>query len=157
MKRKQIGRIDKSDPSKPKLVYDAKLMREDLKAFKEGQRVIILIESYSPKRSLQQNSMLHIWLTILAEEVGIELDEMKQLLKDKFLREPLKDKHGNDVPDENGGLQFKVRDTSSLSKSEMSEFMDKVFRWSISFLNVTLPSPNEQLVLDPSALHNQKQ
>lgn len=156
MKRKQIARIDLSDPNSPKLKYDAKLMKEDLKAFKHDTRVHIIIESYSPKRSLEQNSLLHIWMTILAEEVGIEIEEMKQLLKDKFLREPLKDKHGNDVPDENGELQFKVRDTSSLTKLEMSDFMDKIFRWGISFLGVTLPSPNEQLALDPQALHNQK-
>lgn len=147
MKRKQIGRIDLSDPNSPKLKYDVRIMKEDLKAFKDGARVNIIIETYSPKRSLAQNSLFHIWNKILAEEVGIDVEEMKQLLKDKFLREAIKDRHGNYVIDENGELQFKTRDTSGLSKEEMSIFMDKVFRWALDFLNVTLPQPLEQVPL----------
>lgn len=154
MKRRQLARVDLSDPSKPKLVYDVKAFRNDMKEFKHDSRVWIQIESYSPKRSLEQNSLLHIWLTILAEEIGIELEEMKHLLKEKFLREPLKDKHGNEICDENGELQFKIRDTSSLSKSEMSTFMDKVFQWSSSFLNVHLPQPLEQVPLNFENLNN---
>lgn len=154
MKRRQIARVDLSNPEKPKLVYDVKAFRSDIKDFKHDARVWIQIESYSPKRSLEQNSLLHIWLTILAEEIGIEIEDIKHLLKEKFLREPLKDKHGNEVADEQGELQFKIRDTSSLSKAEMSSFMDKVFMWSQSFLNVHLPQPLEQMPLNFDNLNN---
>jgi hypothetical protein len=148
MKRRQIARVDLSNPEKPKLVYDVKAFRSDIKDFKHDARVWIQIESYSPKRSLEQNSLLHIWLTILAEEIGIEIEDIKHLLKEKFLREHLKDKHGNEVADEQGELQFKIRDTSSLSKAEMSSFMDKVFMWSQSFLGCNLPQPLEQVPLN---------
>jgi len=53
------------------------------------------------------------------------------------------DKHGNEIH-ENGDIQFKVRDTSDLSKVEMMNFVDQIYRWSLEFLNVTLPAPNEQ-------------
>lgn len=84
----------------------------------------------------------------MAEEIGVEADEMKYLLKEKFLKMPLLDKHGNEVADEEGELQFKVIDTSKLSKMEMSEFMDKIHVWSLSFLNCALPLPETQLTIN---------
>ena len=145
MKRKQLAKIYLSNPDKPTLKLSSnKSFLSDLKDFKHEERVWVQIESYSPKRSLNQNSLLHLWIGIMAEEIGVEADEMKYLLKEKFLKMPLLDKHGNEVADEEGELQFKVIDTSKLSKMEMSEFMDKIHVWSLSFLNCALPLPEEQ-------------
>lgn len=147
MKRKQLARIDLSNPDKPTLKFNSKsAFLSDLKDFKHEQRVYVEIRTYSPQRSLSQNSYLHVIFGIIAEEIGIELEEAKWLLKEKFLRVPLTDKHGNEIH-ENGDIQFKVRDTSDLNKVEMIEFIDKIYRWSLEFLNVTLPAPNEQQAL----------
>lgn len=85
-----------------------------------------------------------MWYTIIADEIGIEMEEAKDLIKKKFLTVVLIDKHGNEIHDENGEIQFKVRDTSDLNKLETVEYMDKIYRWSIDFLNCTLPLPEQQ-------------
>lgn len=148
MKRKQLARIDLSNPDKPTIKFNSKTsFLSDLKDFKHEQKIWVEIRSYSPQRSLNQNSLFHVWNGILAEEIGVEPDDMKYLLKEKFLKMPLTDKHGNEIADEAGELQFKVRDTSSLSKVEMMEFMDKIHVWALSFLQCALPLPEEQLTI----------
>jgi hypothetical protein len=148
MKRKQLARIDLSDPSKPKVTFNSlEAFRSDLRDFKHDDRVWVMIDSYSPKRSLNQNNLAHVWYTMIAEEIGIEMEEAKELIKKKFLTVALTDKHGNEISDENGEVQFKVRDTRELTKAETVEYMDKIWRWALSFLNMTLPTPDEQVEL----------
>lgn len=144
MKRKQLARIDLSNPDKPKIIFNSvKAFNSDLMDFKNGSKVWVEVRTYSPQRSLSQNSYLHVIFGIIAEEIGIELEEAKWLLKEKFLRVPLTDKHGNEVH-ENGEIQFRVRDTSELSKVDMMNFVDQIYRWSLEFLSVDLPKPLEQ-------------
>ena len=59
MKRKQLAKIDLSNPDKPTLKLSSnKSFLSDLKDFKHEEGVWVQIESYSPKRSLNQNSLL---------------------------------------------------------------------------------------------------
>lgn len=147
MKRKQLARIDLSNPDKPSLIFNAgnKAFLSDIKEFKDGTKVYVIIEKYHAQRSLSQNSLLHVWLGIIAEEMGVDdIEEPKYYLKEKFLKVPLTDKNGNEIADENGEVMMVVKDTSALNKLEFGEFMDKVNRWSLEFLNCSLPAPNEQ-------------
>lgn len=147
MKRKQLARIDLSNPDKPSLIFNAgsKAFKDDIKDFKDGTKVYVIIEKYHAQRSLSQNSLLHVWLGIIAEEMGVDdIEEPKYYLKEKFLKVPLTDKNGNEIADENGEVMMVVKDTSALNKLEFGEFMDKVNRWSLEFLNCSLPAPNEQ-------------
>lgn len=146
MKRKQLARIDLSNPDKPSIKFNSKsAFLSDLKDFKHEQRVWVIIEKYHAQRSLSQNSLLHLWLGIIAEEMGVDdIEEPKYFLKEKFLKVPLTDKNGNELADENGEIIMVVKDTSALNKLEFGEFMDKVYRWSLDFLNCSLPLPEQQ-------------
>lgn len=146
MKRKQLARIDLSNPDKPKIIFNSvKAFNSDLKDFKDGQKIWIIVEKYHAQRSLSQNSLLHVWLGIIAEEMGVDdIEEPKYYLKEKFLKVPLTDKNGNEIADENGEVMMVVKDTSALNKLEFGEFMDKVNRWALEFLNCSLPQPEQQ-------------
>lgn len=147
MKRKQLARIDLSNPDKPTFIFNAgnKAFLADMRDFKDGTKVYVIIEKYHAQRSLSQNSLLHVWLGIIAEEMGVDdIEEPKYYLKEKFLKVPLTDKNGNEIADENGEVIRVVKDTSSLNKLEFGEFMDKVSRWALEFLNCTLPQPEQQ-------------
>lgn len=149
MKRKQLARIDLSNPDKPTIKFNSKSsFLSDLKDFKDGQKVWVIIEKYHAQRSLSQNSLLHVWLGIIAEEMGVDdIEEPKYYLKEKFLKVPLTDKNGNEIADENGEVMMVVKDTSALNKLEFGTFMDKVNRWALEFLNCSLPLPEEQLTI----------
>lgn len=97
------------------------------------------------KRTLSQNSYLHVAIAYLALQLGEEADYVKrQYFKvasnaDIFVREK---------EDTVLGRTVKVlRSTRDLSKEEMSAAIDKFLRWSAdeSHAGVYIPSPDDHL------------
>lgn len=109
--------------------------RHTLKNLAPGKYALI-VKPVKPSRSLNQNRLFWMWCTVIGDEIGYEPDEVKLLLQEKFLREPLQD--GTMV----------TKGTSSLNTKEFTEFLDKVDRWSLEFHNITLPTPEFLGLLD---------
>lgn len=109
----------------------------------EGKKCLITIEKLSSKRSLQQNSYLHLLFTIFAEALNdlgnkFTMEEVKELCKAKFCL--------IDVINENTGevLGKRIKGTSEMTKVELGEFIESIIRWGAE-MQIILPYPNEQL------------
>lgn len=93
------------------------------------------------KRSLPQNKLLHVYIGIMAKELGYDRDDMKEIIKYKFLL--------SERVDENTGEVFKyVKDTSKLSKEECTDLIESLIRWASEQFAVVLYSPGEQTRFD---------
>lgn len=115
MKRKQIARVDLSNPDKPKLVYDVKEFKALLSNFKDGQRVWIQVETYYRKRTVEQNNVLHWYLQEIADETGMEMLDVKEQMAKKYLTVDQLDKNDNIVCDpETGKVMTRVKSTTDL-------------------------------------------
>ena len=115
----------------------SKRIKEDLSAF-EGKRVEINIARKKSKRSNQQNRLMWVYATILADEIGMSKNEVHEILKYKFLqKEEMKEKTGE-------VLKY-IGSTTTLTKSEFIDLIDNVIRWAAEFFNVVLPAPNTQI------------
>lgn len=148
MKRKQIARIDLSDPNSPKLKYDAKLMKEDLKAFKGGERVTITIERYYRKRTLQQNNLFHLYCGAIADDTGQDLEDVKSTVKLLYARKLVLDKDGNEMFNiETGEVLEYVQDTSKMNTVEMADLTEKTRMFALEYFNIHLELPDEQVEL----------
>ena len=80
--------------------------------FDKGLKV--KIEAVRPIRSLPQNRYLHgVVFSVLAIELGLTIDEVKQLLKNKFLSY------------EKNGITF-VKETSKLTTTELELFVENI-------------------------------
>lgn len=117
-------------------------------SFFEGKRVRILIERSSGKRSIPQNSYLHLLFTIFKNELNnlgneFTMDEVKEMCIHKCSVE-------TEVINKNTGeLMFmRKKRTSELSKTEMSDFIESIIRWGADMFNIILPYPNEQIKAD---------
>lgn len=144
MKRKQLARIDLSDSEKPKLVYDARSMKEDIKAFKEGERVWVTIERYYRKRTLEQNRVLHWYFNEISDETGMSMDEVKEFFASKFLTVDMVDNNGEIRCDpETGEVMTRVKSTTELNTVEANEYSEKIRMWANEYLNLQLPLPLE--------------
>lgn len=146
MKKKSLGRVNLSDPSKPRIdLLSRKGFEDDLRLFKDQQRVYLIVETYYPKRSLAQNSLFHLWCEEISTESGQDLEDVKSTLKTMFAQYPLLDKDGEEQfnPSTGEKLMF-VKDTSAMNKSEMADLMEKTQLFALEFWNMTLVSANDQ-------------
>ena len=149
MQKRNLAIVNLSDPNKPKLDFlSKKNFLNDIKDFKDKDRVWIVIEKYYTKRSLKQNNLLHLYLSEIAKETGMQLEQIKDALKKKFLTVALTTKDGEIIADkESGEVLERVRGTSELTVVEFMEFTDNVRLWSAEFLGLILPLPEEQTEL----------
>ena len=149
MQKRNLAIINLSDPEKPKLDFlSKKSFLDDLKDFTHKDRVWIVVEKYYTKRSLKQNNLLHLYLSEIAKETGMQLEQIKEALKKKFLTVPLTNKDGEIMADSaTGEVMERVRGTSELTVTEFMEFTDNVRIWSAEFLGLLLPLPEEQVEL----------
>jgi hypothetical protein len=149
MQKRNLAIVNLSDPNKPKLDFLSKQnFMNDIKDFNDKDRVWIVVEKYYSKRSLKQNNLLHLYLSEIAKETGMQLEQIKDALKKKFLTVALTTKDGEIVADkESGEVLERVKGTSELTVVEFMEFTDNVRVWAMEFLGIYLPLPEEQTEL----------
>jgi hypothetical protein len=150
MQKRNLAIINLTDPLKPKLDFlSKKAFIDDLKDFNDKDRVWIVVEKYYSKRSLKQNNLLHLYLSEIAKETGVQLDQIKDALKKKFLSVPLTTKEGEIMADKSSGeVLERVKGTSELTVVEFMEFTENVRIWATEFLGMYLPLPEEQVELN---------
>lgn len=118
-------------------VIDSNIVADKTEDFKkyldkyEGKEISIIVKRYSANRSTPQNNLYWLWLTHIGNEIGEDPEVLHVTFKAMFLVDRTKK-----MPI--------VRSTTSLSKNEMSEYMDKVQR-RVGVIGITLPDPEEWL------------
>jgi len=92
----------------------------------------VVIRPYKTPRTLDQNALIHKWLTVIATETGNDMEDVKEALKAKFLPPRFV---------EIDGETFEVRrSTAKLNVAEMSEFCTRIQAWAASELGLILPT-----------------
>jgi len=149
MQKRNLAIINLSDPLKPKLDFlSKKAFTDDLKDFNDKDRVWIVVEKYYSKRSLKQNNLLHLYFSEISKETGVQLEQIKDALKKKFLTVALTTKDGEIMADKSSGeVMERIKGTSELTVVEFMEFTENVRIWSMDFLGLHLPLPEEQIEL----------
>ena len=96
-------------------------------------------ETYSTVRSLSQNALFHMWCGQMSEyfssKISVTPDMVKKLMKNEFLG--TENIHVGSTVIEN-----QLRSTSTLTKGEMHDFMEKVFHWGLD-KGVQLANPED--------------
>jgi hypothetical protein len=128
------------------LATNRKYISDVIKSF-EGANIIITIEKRKKKRSNNQNAFY--WLVIdmmregfnntLGENVGVQ--EVHEFLKNRFLFK--------EIVNENIGEVVKMpKSTTELTTIEFEEYLDNIRAFGLEFLGITIPMPNEQIIID---------
>lgn len=145
MKRRQLGRVNLSDPTNPKVdLVSRKAFQADLLDFKHGERVWLETSTYYRQRSVSQNALLHAYLQEIADSTGNEMEQIKDVMKKKFLTTPMLDKDGEIVCNPiTGEIMEYVKDTSALNTIDMMEFCDKIKAFAMDW-GIYLEAPDEQ-------------
>ena len=108
-------------------------------SFPKGKRLELIIKHKS-NRSIKQNSYFHACVTILAKELGYSKEEMKNIVKYKFLK-------AEKVDEKTGEIFEYIKDTHALNKEDFFEFQNNMLDWSAQ-LGIILPVPNEEIEMN---------
>lgn len=114
--------------------FNVEKIREFLKGH-AGERFEFVIKKYRTKK---QNAYLHVLIGILAEHLGYEENEMKDIVKKEFLTIEV-------ASEKTGIILSRVKDTRELSKDEMMDLIDRLKRWSAIEFNCYLPDAGEEM------------
>ena len=101
----------------------------------EGKTIEVVVRKQKNTRSVRQNA--YYWtvcVKMLADETGYTTDEMHDILRGMFLAKIIMFA-GKEV--------VTVQSTTSLSTSEMEEYLSSIRQWASVELNCYVPDPNE--------------
>lgn len=105
----------------------------DLNRWNGEKPIRIQITEPKASRSLDQNKLYWKWISILADTIGEENEVVHDALRLKFLTVRISKIDNRAV----------ASSTTKLNTKEMSEYMEKIKAWAQSFLNITLPLPED--------------
>jgi hypothetical protein len=130
-----------------KLETNRELLSDVIKSL-EGKDIIITIEKRRKKRSNHQNAyyfglvipmMKQGFYNSLGEHVGT--DEIHTFLKNRFLFKEI-------VNENNAEIIKMPQSTTELTTIQFEEYLDKIREFSMEFLGINIPLPNETLTID---------
>lgn len=98
----------------------------------------IELKEFRPKRSIDQNSYIHVCFTMIANETGHTIQETKVDVK----REHIKLVDNSFMLYEKDGNKY-LRSTADLDKLEMTNFVDWLRVWAYETLGCYIPTPEQ--------------
>lgn len=121
-------------------------LKSAFSSLKDGKH-FVTVKDYR-KRSLPQNAYYHGVMVPMIQKGLFENgfddvttnEEAHEIIKMEFLSKRVVSKQTGDVKDIYGS-------TKKLTISEFNEFIEKVCKWAAEYLGITIPSPNEELIL----------
>ncbi len=145
MKKTSIADLDLSDPNNPKVVHlNMGLVKQFFQDFGKSVRITVTYETYRRKRTVEQNSLFHVYCLEIADDTGQDFDDVKSTLKMLYARKPLLDKDGNEQFNEKTGelLEY-VQDTSKMDTVEMGKLIDNTVMFALDFFGIVLAPAGE--------------
>ena len=109
----------------------------------DDKDIEITVKKRKSKRSLSQNALYWVWMTMLGESIGHKKDSMHDVFKRLFLRDKLSPLAVVEFVEY---LKAQEKDieasTRKLTKAEMTEYLNKVDEQARN-VGVTLPHPED--------------
>lgn len=120
--------------------YEVPKFKEKVDKFITDSSTVEL-KKVHPKRTIKQNSYLHLLLGYFGSEYGLSIEEVKlDLFKRTCNADLFKRSHSNKK-----GLRIEfLRSTSELTTAEMTTAIERFRNWSSAVAGIYLPAPDEQ-------------
>ena len=104
-----------------------------------SKRLIVELKKVSPKRSIKQNSYLHLILSFFASETGYSLDDVKYGIFKGIVN---KDLFKRTKAGRRGEIEY-TRSSSDLTAEEMTLAITRFRDYSSSVAGIYIPSPSD--------------
>jgi RNA-binding protein YhbY len=126
-------------------ITNPKVVREKF-TLKDG-KYLVSIKSIK-KRSLQQNAYYHGVVVPMVKEGLREAgynevrtnEDAHEILKHLFLKKK--------ITSEKSGEEITIAgSTAKLKTVEFNQFLEDIWQWAATYLNISIPEPNEQMIM----------
>lgn len=126
------------------VIQNRRLLREWANRFK-GKNVKIRIERAGSRRSHPQNN--YYWACIV-EEIRLALLQLGHQMTKEETHEFLKGKFNSvSIANAQGEAIEVPGTTTTMTKTEFGEYVDRIAQWCAEYLGLVLPAPGEKLEL----------
>lgn len=114
---------------------DKEAVKQYIDKLPDDKRFDIDIKLRRERRTIPQNSLLHLWLKCIEDETGQDRESVKRFCKEQFLgyKEVLLF----------GKQSLELTSTSSLNTLQFTLFIKKIQAWAASELGIVLPIPED--------------
>jgi hypothetical protein len=111
-----------------------------------NKNIVIKFERKGSKRSAPQN---RYYFGVVVKEITIRLRELGHTwVNDEDVHELLKSKFNYEhIVGEGGEVLELGKSTTTLTKTQFAEYVDKIRMWASDFLSIQIPGPNENLTI----------
>jgi hypothetical protein len=117
------------------LKYQFKDAVNELSRILKTDNTVISI-TQNKKRSLNQNSLYWLWLSIIAECTGNDKNDIHEYCKQSFLPASIVKINESEI---------KVNNSSArLDKKQFTDYLQQIETWSVGELGIILPYPDEK-------------
>lgn len=106
----------------------------------DQKRREVTIKLQRERRTIPQNSLYHMWLRIIADETGNNVDDTHEAMKTMFLGEKEVRLGGYDV--------IATCSTASLDTCQFTRFLNQMEAWVSAELGIVLPRPEDRFFVD---------
>lgn len=106
-----------------------------------SEKKVVEVKKINPRRTLAQNSYLHVILGYFASQYGCSMDEAKV---DFFKRQCNKEIFEEKIVNRAGKEVVRLRSSSDLTTAEMTLAIERFRNWSAYEGGIYLPSANEE-------------
>lgn len=112
-----------------------------------NKNIVIKFERKGSKRSNPQNA--YYW-GICIKEITLRLRELGHTwINDEDVHEIMKLKFNYEhVVSEGGEVMELPKSTTTLTKTQFSEYVEKIRLWASDFLNIQIPDPGQKLTME---------
>lgn len=128
-----VVKVIRKNEEKQKIFQDA--VGEFYQKHPKADKAQVVIKEYKINRSTAQNNLLHMWIGIVAQELGYTRDAMKTILVEKFLGY-------EEVTTKSNKVIKTLRSTSKLKVDEFTEFLAEIDMFMAEW-SITLPHPED--------------
>lgn len=118
-------------------IHDKKAVASYIEKLPEGKKYDVTISLKREKRTLPQNKLYWMWLTIMAEDIGTDKNYLHNEFSNRYL-----DKE--EVTGIHGEVIYKPISTTKLNTAQFTKYLDQIQVFASSELGIVLPTPEHE-------------
>lgn len=135
------------EPGSPDKAKQHKEIGRYLQSLDKSHKYVIEIKQHRDGRSLSQNNLYWMWLTVIVNETGqgtgdkkSDCDKLHQKYRRKFLKQ--------EEITEDGEVQYEILSTADLNTLEFTVYLNRIRQDVLDEFNIDLPDPKSVTYAD---------